>query len=106
MKDLLNEIAVKLPDKWCEIGRGLGLKEYELKQIQAEHGWQQSTNSLFSAMFDKWYSGEYVMTFYYKYTSISAQHEHFKIASFNSVHSIVSCLAFLPDLHLALTKAW
>lgn len=58
MKDLLNEIAVKLPDKWCEIGRGLGLKEYELKQILAEHGWQQSTNSLFSAMFDKWYSGK------------------------------------------------
>ena len=58
MKDLLNEIAVKLPDKWCEIGRGLGLEEYKLKQIQAEHGWQQSTNKFFSAMFDKWYSGE------------------------------------------------
>jgi len=48
MKDLLNEIAVKLPDKWCEIGRGLGLEEYKLKQIQAEHGWQQSTNKFFS----------------------------------------------------------
>jgi len=57
MKDLINEIAVKLPDKWCEIGRGLALKENELKQIQAEHGGQQSTNSLFSAMFDKWYHG-------------------------------------------------
>jgi len=58
MKDLLNEIAVKLPDKWCEIGRGLGLEEYKLKQIQTEHGWQQSTNKFFSAMFDKWYNGE------------------------------------------------
>ena len=54
----MNEIAVKLPDKWCEIGRGLGLKEYELKQVQAEHEWQHSTNSLFSAMFDKWYNGK------------------------------------------------
>ena len=30
--DLMNEIAVKLPDMWQDIGRGLGLEEYELKQ--------------------------------------------------------------------------
>ena len=33
MTDLMNEIAVKLPDKWQDIGRGLGLEEYELKQM-------------------------------------------------------------------------
>ena len=58
MTDLLNEIAVKLPDKWQDIGRGLGLEEYELKQIQAEHGWQQSINVFFSSVFEKWHSGE------------------------------------------------
>ena len=58
MKDLLNEIAVKLPDKWREIGRGLGLEECEQRRIQAQHGWKHSTDDLFSAMFDKWYNGE------------------------------------------------
>ena len=58
MTDLMNEIAVKLPDKWQDIGRGLGLKEYELKQIHEEHGWQQSTNAFFSSVFNKWYKGE------------------------------------------------
>ena len=56
--DLMNEIAVKLPDKWQDIGRGLGLEEYELKQIQAEHGWQQSTNQFFSCVFEKWHLGK------------------------------------------------
>ena len=54
----MNEIAVKLPDKWQDIGRGLGLEEYELKQIQAEHGWQQSTNQFFSCVFEKWHLGK------------------------------------------------
>ena len=58
MVQLMNEIAVKLPDKWQDIGRGLGLEEHELKQIQAEHGWQQSTNQFFSSVFEKWHSGE------------------------------------------------
>ena len=58
MTDLMNEIAVKLPDKWQDIGRGLGLEEYELKQIQVQHGWQQSTNVFFSSVFEKWHSGE------------------------------------------------
>ena len=58
MTDLMNEIAVKLPDKWQDIGRGLGLEEYELRQIQSEHGWQQSTNRCFSTVFEKWHSGE------------------------------------------------
>ena len=49
--DLMNEIAVKLPDKWQDIGRGLELEEYELKQIQAEHGWQQSINVFFHVCF-------------------------------------------------------
>ena len=49
--DLMNEIAVKLPDKWQDIGRGLGLEEYELKQIRAELGWQQSTNVFFHVCF-------------------------------------------------------
>ena len=52
--DLMNEIAVKLPDKWQDIGRGLGLEECELKQIQAEHDWEKS----FSSVFNKWYNGE------------------------------------------------
>ena len=56
--DLMNEIAVKFPDKWQDIGRGLGLEEYELKQIQAELGWQQSTNVFFSSVFYKWRTGE------------------------------------------------
>ena len=56
--DLMNEIAVMLPDKWQDIGRGLGLEEYELKQIQAEHGWQQSTNQFFSCVFEKWHLGK------------------------------------------------
>ena len=56
-----SEIAVKLPDKWQDIGRGLGLEEYELKQIQVQHGWQQSTNVFFSCVFDKWYSGEFTL---------------------------------------------
>ena len=54
----MNEIAVKLPDKWQDIGRGLGLQEFELKQIQEEHGWQRSTNVFYSSVFNKWYSGE------------------------------------------------
>ena len=58
MTDLMNEIAVKLPDKWQDIGRGLGLEEYELKQIQIQHGSQQSTNAFFSYVFEKWHSGE------------------------------------------------
>ena len=58
MTDLMNEIAVKLPDKWQDIGRGLGLEECELKQIHEEHGWQQSTNVFFSSVFNKWYEGE------------------------------------------------
>ena len=58
MADLLNEIPVKLPDKWQDISRGLGLEEYELRQIQVQHGWQQSTNVLFSSVFEKWHSGE------------------------------------------------
>ena len=56
--DLINEIAVKLPDKWKDIGQGLGLQEFELKQIQEEHGWQQSTNYFYSSVFNKWHSGE------------------------------------------------
>ena len=58
MTDLMNEIAVKLPDKWQDIGRGLGLEEYELKQIHEEHSWEQSTNSRYSCVFEKWQSGE------------------------------------------------
>ena len=56
--DFMNEIAVKFPDKWQDIGRGLGLEEFELKQIQEEHGWQRSTNVFYSSVFNKWYSGE------------------------------------------------
>ena len=55
MADLMNEIAVKLPDKWKDIGRGLGLEEHELTQIKVQ---EQSTNDLFSAVFNKWYTGE------------------------------------------------
>ena len=55
---LQNEIAIKLPDMWQDIGRGLGLQEFELKQIQEEHGWQQSTNVFYSSVFNKWYSCE------------------------------------------------
>ena len=55
MTDLMNEIAVKLPDKWQDIGRGLGLEEYELRQIQVQHGWQQSTNVFFSSVFERFY---------------------------------------------------
>ena len=29
MADLMNEIAVKFPGNWKDIGRGLGLEEYE-----------------------------------------------------------------------------
>ena len=58
MANLMNEIAVKLPDKWQDIGRGLGLEEYELKQIHEEHSWEQSTNSRYSCVFEKWQSGE------------------------------------------------
>ena len=56
--DFMNEIAVKLPDKWKDIGRGLGLQEFELKQIQEEHDWQRSTNVFNSSVFTKLYSGE------------------------------------------------
>ena len=53
--DLINEIAVKLPDKWKEIGLGLGLEEYELKKIKLE---EQYINSIFSSVFTQWYNGE------------------------------------------------
>ena len=56
--DLMNEIAVKLPDKWQDIGWGLELEEYELKQIHEEHSWQQSINVFFSCVFYKWRVGE------------------------------------------------
>ena len=58
MAQLMNEIAVKLPDKWKDIGRELGLEEYELRQINEEHSFQQSTNQFFSSVFEKWHSGE------------------------------------------------
>ena len=44
MADLMNEIAVKFADKWKDIGRGLGLEEYELTQIKVQ---EQSTNDSF-----------------------------------------------------------
>ena len=56
--EFMNEIAVKLLDKWQDIGWGLGLQEFKLKQIQEEHGWQRSTNVFYSLVFNKWYSGE------------------------------------------------
>ena len=37
--DFINEIAVKLPDKWQDIGRELGLQEFELKQIATRRAW-------------------------------------------------------------------
>ena len=55
MTDLMNEIAVKLPDKWQDIGRGLGLTESELKVIREENS---TISHLFSAIFNKWHSGE------------------------------------------------
>ena len=58
MAQLMNEIAVKLPDKWQDIGRELGLEEYKLRQINEEHSFQQSTNQFFSSVFEKWHSGE------------------------------------------------
>ena len=58
MANLMNEIAMKLPDKWQDIGRGLGLEEHELRQIHEEHSLQQSTNQFFSSVFEKWHSGE------------------------------------------------
>ena len=58
MTDLMNEIALKLPDKWQDIGWGLGLEEHELRQINEEHSLQQSTNHCFSTVFEKWHSGE------------------------------------------------
>ena len=56
MPDLMNEIAVELPDKWQDIGRGLGLSESELKAIREAHS--SHPNDLFSAVFNRWYSGE------------------------------------------------
>ena len=55
MDDLINEIAVKLPDKWQDIGRGLGLEVYELKKIKLE---EQNINDRFSSVFTQWYNGE------------------------------------------------
>ena len=57
--DLMNEIAVKFPRKWQNIGHGLGLEQHELDQILAQHGCEQDTNRFFSAVFDKWYRGKY-----------------------------------------------
>ena len=54
--DLINEIAMKLPDKWKEIGRGLGLEEHELKKIKLE---EQTINDIFSTVFTQWYNGEW-----------------------------------------------
>ena len=53
--DLINKIAVKLPDKWKEIGLGLGLEEHELAQIKQQ---EQTINNIFSSVFTKWYNGE------------------------------------------------
>ena len=55
MDDLINEIAVKLPDKWQDIGRGLGLEVYELTKIKLEG---QNINDIFSSVFTQWYNGE------------------------------------------------
>ena len=55
MIDLMNEIAVKLPGKWQDIGRGLGLEEYELNKIKLE---KQTINDIFSSVFTQWYNGE------------------------------------------------
>ena len=37
--DFMNEIAVKLPDKWQNIGWGLGLQEFELKHADTRRAW-------------------------------------------------------------------
>lgn len=55
----MNEIAVNYPGKWQDIGQGLGLEENELKKIRVDHGVEQDTNRFFSAVFDRWYRGEY-----------------------------------------------
>jgi len=57
----MNEIAVKYPGKWQDIGQGLGLEKFELQQIHVQHGWEQDTNRFFSAVFDRWYRGKYCM---------------------------------------------
>ena len=51
----MNEIAVKFPGNWKDIGRGLGLEEYELTGIEVQG---KSANDFFSSVFNKWYNGE------------------------------------------------
>jgi len=37
LRDLMNEIAAEIPDKWREVGIGLGLVTSDIKRIEADN---------------------------------------------------------------------
>ena len=55
--ELMNLVAAEIPTLWWCVGEGLGVKEADLKSIQADytlHGQKRC----FREVFSKWYSGE------------------------------------------------
>lgn len=52
-RDLMNEVAAKIPDKWAEVAIGLGLDFTDIKRIKTDIPTPNST-TLYCAVFDTW----------------------------------------------------
>ena len=51
--DLMNFVAAKIPEKWREVGIGLGLDTTDIKRIEADVPTHKST-PCYLAVFDTW----------------------------------------------------
>ena len=52
-RDLMNEVAAKIPDKWADVAIGLGLDFTDIKRIKTDVPAPNST-TLYCAVFDTW----------------------------------------------------
>jgi len=53
LRDLMNEIAVEIPDKWKEVGIGLGLATSDIKRIETNIPTHESY-SCYMEVFHTW----------------------------------------------------
>ena len=61
MRDLMNEVGVKLASKWRDIGRELKLEEWQLDNIGFTHRNDPGTNSAISEVFCVWQASKYII---------------------------------------------
>ena len=58
MTELMNFVAAEIPAMWCEIGRGLGVKEGELKAVQAQYAsMPKGPQRCFQEVLTLWHDG-------------------------------------------------